>query len=413
MSSEVKMVFKALLGTIAFMVITSLCIELFNLNVTGLQIRQMTKMSARQAAELFTQETYKTDGAAVGQGATSSPDLLAADGTIYADGKFYNGYSSAYMIYDYIYDNGAFAQFCNSSDGGSYYVDGAQYVISKTPRGTFKDSYTALKTMDIAFNEDYNSYLDNPSNRPNWGDSDTSNKVYMWNIYTRAKAYRELMYTPINTGIPYLDARVMNKMFRWNLGQLLSNSDSDLVQLDDAGRYYINYKGFKVYTDQAKITKYEYYVYDIENSSDKTAFKTLTGMNIDNGPNSIHTNTHYETEEEREDNFIAVVSISYGVPMTYIGITPIRNIVNYVWGSEVQGLKNYGKPVKNTGEWGEASNKVTSGADPLNYNAVADELETITSGTTSDYLSDGGNHSYNSDSDALFTNGYLTYTIVN
>ena len=73
MSDGVKMVFKALLGTIAFIVLSSLCIELFNINITGMQIRQMTKMAAKQAAMLFTQENYKIEN---GRGALASANIL-------------------------------------------------------------------------------------------------------------------------------------------------------------------------------------------------------------------------------------------------------------------------------------------------------------------------------------------------
>ena len=59
---SVKSIFKILLGTIVIMISTSLFMELFNVSISGMQVKQMTRMAAKQACVLFTQETYKTDG---------------------------------------------------------------------------------------------------------------------------------------------------------------------------------------------------------------------------------------------------------------------------------------------------------------------------------------------------------------
>ena len=65
---SVKTIFKVLIGTIVIIVLSSLTIEMFNISTTGLQVNQISRLSAKQAATLFSQETYKQigeDGGAV------------------------------------------------------------------------------------------------------------------------------------------------------------------------------------------------------------------------------------------------------------------------------------------------------------------------------------------------------------
>ena len=154
MSDSVKMVFKSLLGTILFMVMTSVFIELFNINITGLQVRHMAKMAARQAAELFTQESYKIDN---GAGTIKASDIKNIDNGTYISGDFYGNLTDMYEIYDSIYGKGSqFEKWCNASDGSTFSVDRATYYIEKTPRGSLINSYANLKARKIGVIVDIN-----------------------------------------------------------------------------------------------------------------------------------------------------------------------------------------------------------------------------------------------------------------
>lgn len=432
MSDSVKMVFKSLFGTILFMVMTSVCIELFNVNITGLQVRHMTKMAARQAAELFTQETYKIDN---GGGTVLAKDIKNKDGGIYLRGDFYNGKTNMYDIYEDIYgDESHFVDWCSHADGSDYYVDGARYKIEKTPRGSLRKSYTNLEAMLIGVRHDYTWYL-TPANMPGWDDADDSDKVKKWTLYSRGQAFYELCYTPINLGIPYLDAIVMNKMYKWNLAQLASNCDSDSIQTEkeytytdlyvdpniNATDYFVNYKGFKIFADKARITDYQYYVFDLTKSADRTAYTKLTNNKVktSGGGEGIKVNEITGSKKikgsedfQEEDNYVAVVSITYGVPIEYIGITPIRTIFNWVWGREVAGMTradgsqqgNEGNPIQTSEGWHEQ------------WNTASEDLKGM---QTSDYMKYQDASGYTSADEqellenTLFTTGYLTYTIVN
>ena len=422
MSDSVKMVFKSLLGTRLFMVMTSVFIELFNINITGLQVRHMAKMAARQAAELFTQESYKIDN---GAGTIKADDIKNIDGGTYISGEFYGNLADMYEIYDSIYGKGSqFEKWCNASDGSTFSVDRATYYIEKTPRGSLINSYTNLKAMKIGVNHEYNSYL-TQANKPRWEDDEESDKVKNWNLYSRGKAYYELCYTPINLGIPYLDSTITNRMYQWNLARLASNCDPDLIQTEDihtyndlykdpyvnSKDYFINYKGFKIYADRAEITEYEYNVYDLTKQEDRDAYRKLTNNKVDVGENSIHTNDKTSNKFEDEDNFVAVVSITYGVPVEYIGITPIRTIFNWVWNREVEGITRT-----------NGSKQGTDGALIKDRNNIHEqwnsESKDMRGLSTTDYskYQNGVNNGGSGDDlldNTLFTTGYLTYSIVN
>ena len=162
----------------------------------------------------------------------------------------------------------------------------------------------------------------------------------------------------------------------------------------------MNYKGFKVYADQAKITKYQYYVFDLADATDAAKYSQLTNNKVNSGVNSIHTNSSTSSDFEKEDNYVSVVSITYGVPMEYIGITPLRTIFNYVWRTEVAGLKGHeGAYITDTSgihqQW--SNNK-----EPLKGMDTDDYMSYQSGGSSSDLLNN-----------TLFTTGYLTYTIVN
>ena len=57
---EVKGIFKTLIGTMVIIVMTSVIIEMFNLNTSSYMVNQYVRLAAEQTCSLFTQETYKS-----------------------------------------------------------------------------------------------------------------------------------------------------------------------------------------------------------------------------------------------------------------------------------------------------------------------------------------------------------------
>ena len=319
---SVKTIFRVLLGTIVTMVMISVLVEFFNIHITGAQLRQMTKMSANQACALFTQETYKTK---TGQGATRVSDVYAADGNVYISGNFYNGMTSASAIWDSIFDKSSFKDFCNSS---------GRYDNPRLPSGysTMTEAYPDLKLMQMAVQ--YHSNVPIPS-VPSWDADENSSEVKAYNDALKAQTYYESMYTTVNLGIPYMDDEIVNKMFRWNLAQILSSCKPGTIQVDEDGNYFVNYKGFRCYAKEAKITEYEYKVYDLTNSGDRQEFKKVSNMDWQ----QYNLFEASDNDDDREDNnLVAVVGIKYQIPISYVGITPIKKVFNYVWNQEVGGF---------------------------------------------------------------------------
>ena len=325
----VKTIFKALIGTIAIIVISSCLIELFNISVTGMQIRQMTKMAARQACVLFTQETYKTGG---GKGAVNLPDIPAADGTRYITGNFYTS-SDARAIWQSIFTSTDFKNFTTS---------GGRYADTRLPAGygSLQEAFPDLEILALSSGAKYDPVVAN-AEVPGWNAAENSSAVINYNKKIKAQGYKDSMFTTVNLGIPYMDDEIVAKMFRWNLAQILSNTSSLSIQnLEGTNKYFVNYKGFECYASEAKILDYTYKCYNLDNAADKEEFKQVSNMLTAsrNGVAGGGTGTLGSNYERDDNNIVTVVSIKYSVPVSYKGITPIRNIFNYVWSHEVAGL---------------------------------------------------------------------------
>lgn len=287
----VKSIFKALVGTSLLIAISSSVIELMNIQITSIQLKQMAKTAAYDACSLFTQETYKTESD--GGGAVRIQDVRAADGSIYLTGDFYTG-SSAEEIYRELYDSRDFQDFCS---GANVWSSG---------------------DMTSLFEE--------------------LNKLGGYDPTT----YGE-MYTPVNIGVPYMDRETTNKMFQWSLARILSNCNPALIQTDENGRHYVNYKGFAVYCDEAQLVNYNYYVYDLTSPftvEEKQMLLEMTGISDAGAGLTLQEG---EGVAGVENNYVTAVAISYRVPARYIGITPMKRIFEYTWNNEVAGYSETGE----------------------------------------------------------------------
>ena len=362
----VKSIFKTLIGTVVIIVFSSFLIELFNISITGMQIRQMTKMAAKQACVLFTQETYKTGG---GKGAVNLPDVVAADGTVYTTGNFYGSDTRAEKIWSNIFNTSDFIEFCR--------MDG-RYSDTKPPAGYSGEDamYKAFPDLEIlALSSGAKTDL-NVENAtvPSWNDSADSPNVINYNKKIKAQGYRESMFTTVNLGIPYMDDTIVSKMFKWNAAQILSNTLSSSIQQHEiTGQYFVNYKGFECYANQARIEDYTYRCYNLNDPSDRLLFSQVSNMLVGGG----NLGTGYD---RADNNIVTVVGIKYSIPISYRGITPIRNIFNYVWDNEVQGMEEdeYTRPehydwnyntekLEAGGTFGESSEGTLSTLGELTY----------------------------------------------
>lgn len=314
----VKGIFKVLLGTIIIMVVGSLVLEMINITTTSLQLTQISRIACRQSAVLFSQETYKDrEYDSTAGGSVNMDPLPAADGTTYVEGNFYGEGKTPDEIYKSLYTSSEFKKWLKSS-------------------AVAKGNWKSIDLINRALNEPGSLNVPFPTNvtAPNF-----ESQMKEYNEAMTAKAYRDVMMTPLNMGVPYLDQATLQKIFRWNLTQMTSDCQPAAIRQDDNGAYCVYYKGFRVYADLATITNLEYRVYDIDNAKDLQDFRELTSIDATNlgyDDSLIEYLGGYENDDERKR--ICVVGIEFNVPIAYEGITPVRSIFDWVWDQEAKGL---------------------------------------------------------------------------
>ena len=324
---SVKTIFKVILGTIATIVISSLVIELFNLELQSMQMTKLINVSGKQAAALFAQETYKSDS---GAGSANMPNLRTTDGGVYVSGNFYNGTSEA-SIYNSIYTSSEFRNWVGANRGKWLSVD---CIASGLGLGS-----GGLGPNEIMSGQMYvNNYV-----------------------------------TPLNMGVPYMDKDTLQKMFRWNLTQTLSNCREEAIVQDAFGQYAVAYNGFMVYANRAEITDIEYKVLDLTDSNDAKEFYKYTSVNPANlNGKAVTTSIGVYTEDTTlmsdvpgygdERRYACLVGINYRVPVSYEGVTFMRTIISYLWSADarVEGLDG-NIPDKGYASWNPSTPWLTSG----------------------------------------------------
>lgn len=372
---SVKTIFKTLIGTIVSIVIISMCIEMFNVNVSGLQIKTVCNMAAKQSAELFTQETYKGEGDVYSYTEAKSSnmkDIKAADGTTYISGNFYGSSRTVSAIWNNLYgvSNNTFKNVCTMSLGTSVsqtirvgnsaaknvfykyeycspqvkytdieYSSGSKHrLVHQTyPWSPYKDTnkpISVYKELGQLYAGIHESSVNSAASATITFEQyrDNADIVKQKSYATNAKRMKSKYYTPVNVGFPYFDAEVTNKIFQWDLAMILSNGLSDSIVQDENGNYYINYKGFRCYVQDAYITNFNYYIVDAK--TDGSQLRALTNMDASNLRDIVAT---VDNDINLENSYVTVVGIEYTIPISYQGITPLKNIFEYVWNNEVNG----------------------------------------------------------------------------
>jgi len=365
---SVKTIFKVLIGTMVVLVLSCLAVELFNISVSGLQLKQACVMAANQAAELYTQETYKQKNINGEYEAYSIalPSVKTIDGTNYVTGSFYPGTDTA-SIWSGLYGNNAnFKGFCNMTD--TYTFNNTVYTYKDTsvhgatgfsefaghgdgsPNGKIRDTYTYLNRLYMGVTNPGVLQTDTYYTKEISYDEFSDNVPRVRSIAAAKSALLMVddMYTPVNIGIPYFDEETINKMFRWNLAQILTNTLSDSIREDpeNPGQYFVAYKGFRCYVQDAYISNLDYYIFDTTNASDRIELQRLTGLTVKGstassgqGINTANIESPWGAgnNEDKTNQYICVVGIKYKIPITYEGVTPLKSIFSYAFKSEANG----------------------------------------------------------------------------
>ena len=356
---SVKSIFRTLIGTIVVIVMSCVIVEMFNSQITSALLSQNIKLSVKQACVLFSQETYRKSSTLLG-GAISEIPIYAADGTTYSlyDGgkqmnAFYTG-STAEEVWKHLYiDNPEFkdamwrlANEINTKILVNYskkYSSDFETLTARVPE--LASMYELANNAAVVASSSYPAL---PSGVRLWELNDDDIRLLTYNMKRRAKTYYETMYTPLNVGIPYMDRETTSKMFKWQLTEILSNGvsganngaivkDENYTGSDDNYKYYVNYRGFAVYTRAAEITGFKFHVCDLNTAAGRSDLEKYTNIkaNIGSVGSGLKINVQDPSSvvknEAISNNLVFVVEVQYRVPVNYIGITPIRNIFNYVF----------------------------------------------------------------------------------
>jgi hypothetical protein len=111
-------------------------------------------------------------------------------------------------------------------------------------------------------------------------------------------------------------------MYKWNICATLigssngvSGSDTIVGTGETTTRNYIDYRGFRIYTDTAKITNIAYTLYDRKIDKDN-AFRNLTSIGVDSAD-------YITLADDDERRYVVVATVTSSVEVDYIGVTPL------------------------------------------------------------------------------------------
>ena len=294
-------------------VFSSLFVEYINITATTTFMNGMMSRSVEKSCDYFAQETYKNDGAT-----GDVPTIVDSKGNPFCSGTFYP--AGKEETYRSLYGSGS--AFAN------WYIDDYTNNMKRQARAGDKPMWLNLEILAKGLNLNTGSLTS--------GDT------------ALGKSYVENMMSPLNLGIPYLDKDTVTKIAQWNLTYNLSEGFKERLHMnenDDASgngvalRPYVVYHGFRVFTKDLKIDSIDYEVYDIRTQAGRDNFTKDTNMDAttlyggEKGNVSIINNL-----DERA--YIGVATINYTVPMQYVGVTPMRSIINFVQNKTA--VKGYG-----------------------------------------------------------------------
>ncbi len=354
----VKSVFKVLFAVPVIITLGTLVIEMYNVNIVGMQVKQNATMAAKQAAELYTQETYKSSENEDGEDeykafSTAMPDIvygksnLTTDNETYISGSFYVGNDTQDIWSALHVDTSDLHEFLKMTQGSTLGVSSGagdkitKYNIKEMPDISGKiDEFTGSGTNELRvlfkrmnrlyyglFERDLAESL--ASTTVKYKDPNFAYNSEKKRIGQSAINMADEFYTPVNLGVPFFQGETFNQMFRWNLAKLLSSGNDNNVRReigeDGQVRNFVYYNGFQCYVDRAYISDLDYYILD----KDSPMLQYLTGLNS----NNIHRSTNNVSDENK---YVTVVGIKYVIPMNYVGVTRIAKLISYFWQNGVQ-----------------------------------------------------------------------------
>jgi len=310
-NSWVKTIFFSLLSFIVATVVICLFTEYNNLSLSSANLKSIITRTVRKSCDYYAQETYKS-GVGIGSivlNSGNAVDLLDENGDMAVSGSFFTG-NDEETIYNSLYkDSDDFKRFIKSSVD-CYNGTAATYNVSKNIAGTWKN----LDMLNYGLGINTVSGL-------------SARDKYNGEYYAKARM------TPLNVGIAYLDKNSIERISAWNIVSNLSEGRPNIIYVKN-GTYdsYVMYKGFRVYYETFHIKNITYRVYDINTTGGREALRQIVSLDA--------SNLYYGGDSDERKN-VCVAQIEYDVNMDYIGITPFRRVIEYLFTHQVKGLTNH------------------------------------------------------------------------
>lgn len=358
----VRSVFKSLVGTIIIIVCLSLFIEIANMNSVATYMKSSISRTVENSCDYFASETYKE-----GNSAVTDVYGLRTDGTeqLYMSGRFYDG-----DPYESLYGSGSPFEDWYRTDYAYMATDG------KAWRNLDRLAYgLGLRSNGFAL-------------------TDTDKRA--------GESYAEVHMTPLNLGIPYLDEETVERIARWNLAKTLSSGKPQNIHIegslyengiegdnleayrtsngniDTSKTNYVLHNGFRCYVDTFNIDSIVYKMYDLNDASDRAKVEAITGMEDGNGGGGTGTllgnidsgRGEGITAVVDDRQFIGIAEITYTMDMDYIGVTPIRRVINWLANMEIKGAGNGSTVVGNRMDPVNASGSTFSSRDSSESQSV-------------------------------------------
>ena len=309
MSDGVKTIFKVIMGSMVFMVLSVCIIELFNITITAPMLKSVSYTTLSRSCDFFAQESYK-DGSGNGH------QLVGYNNSIDSslNGVFYLGTDRD--VYNRLYSTSDFGVYANN----------------------FKNKYRKLKVLAKALGH-------------------TGDALYRGED-SIGRYYADGLVTPLNLGLVYLDKETLTKIFKWNLVATLMGGRNDLLitHPEDGSRPYVAYSGFRVYYNTIRITGVRYRLFDLFDSQDAKDYEKLTNIEVSNYLNKSGI------EQSDERRYVMVALVDYSMKVGYEGITPIKRV--FQWALNTHENQNYDrndalseKEIRNEDSWNPDDSK--------------------------------------------------------
>ena len=316
-SNIIPVTFKILLGTVLFCVIFVVAFEYFNVTKRTLQLAHMSRTIMERSCQFFSKESYRGSSATIDSKNVdlsfgNSYGIKDTHGNTKVSGKFYTG-DSEEEVYNNLFDV--------SNENAQNYIQWLDTELQNYSGDFNKDDNLTYSLL-------YNS-LTNDATQPLIGNSQ--------------------FVTPLNLGFTYLDPDVLERIFRWKLVNELSvisvNSKDytkrDRFFVDDLGRPYVKWYGFRVYYKDIKVSiKYDKNVrlYDLLDDDQRLELMDWTGIIFKQEDVSDYENEGYLDRNKILDNpndirrFKILYDVNWTVPISYEGILPINMVLGLMSG---------------------------------------------------------------------------------